>query len=433
MSLTDAISYALDHNPGVAQKVAALATAQHSLAQARANAFPLVNGQLSNYASKSANYQGAYGIIGGQQQSVYSQNTAQLGTTYNLTTGGLSFIQLTAARASEAQAREDLANTENQIATNVTNAYYNVMQKQAIVSVDSSDLSYQDVLVRVAKAKERAGVVAGVDVLKAQVAQNKSASTLVAARADVENAREDLAQTIGAPLDQPFAFPNAIQQPPLPKEPVDTLQTIALGARPDVKAASESLAAAQTTRRGWNRELFPTIQIGASLGNQFAPTSAGQIVGVDANGNPVTVPRGSPGFWSLYAQSTFTLPFVDYGQRHAERVADDAQVVAAKMLLEQAQTQAELDVRQSYRSAQTALAQLQYAQQEADLGRESARIATLQYQRGVIALADVIQTQQQSVIAQSDLVNARVAYVDAVVKLRVSLGIYDARSAVADL
>lgn len=433
MSLGDAVAYAMQHSPVVAQKVAALAQARHSTAQARANAFPTVSGQLSNYMSKSANYQGSYGIIGGQQQSVYSQNTAQIGTNYTLTTGGLSFMQLTAARATEAQAREDLANSEDQIASNVTTAYYAVVQKQAIVDVDRSDLDYQNELVRVAKAKEHAGVVAGVDVLKAKVAQNKSASTLVAARADVDNARENLAQTVGTSLDQQFVFPKAIGAPPLPNQPVDRLETIALGARPDVKAANESLIAAQTTRKGWNRELFPTVQIGASFGNQFAPTSAGQIVGFDANGNPIRIPRGAPGYWSLYAQTTFTLPFVDYGQRHTERVSDDAQINSAKMLLAQTKTQVEIDVRQNYRGAQTALAQLAYARQESALGRESARIATLQYQRGLIALADVIQTQQQSVIAQSDLVNARVAYVDAVVKLRVSLGIYDARSAVADL
>jgi outer membrane protein TolC len=35
--------------------------------------------------------------------------------------------------------------------------------------------------------------------------------------------------------------------------------------------------------------------------------------------------------------------------------------------------------------------------------------------------------------AQTDLINARVAYVDAIVALRVAIGTYDARSAVADL
>jgi outer membrane protein TolC len=447
MTLTDAVSYALMHSASVAQAAAALASASHSLAIARGNALPTVNGQLQNIADKSANYEGVYGVIGQSQSSEYSQNTAQVGTNYNLTTGGLSFIQMASAKASEAQARENLAYAEDQVATTVSNAYYNVVQKKAIVDVDASDLQYQDILVDAAKVKEHAGVAAGVDVLRAQVNQAKSASTLVGAKADVENATESLAQTIGAPLDQEFAFPQAVPQPALPPQPVDKLEEIALNARPDFQAANDSLVAAQLTRKGWDRELFPTVQIGAAFGNQFSPTLVSQeqqqldLEYQQCVANPTpgvtctheTLPRGVPGFWTLSAVSTFTLPLVDYNQRHSERVNDDAAVASAQVTVTNVKTQVEIDVRQSYRAAQTALAQVDYARDEARLGAESARIAQLQYAHGIIALTDVVQTQQQAVLAQSDFVNARVAYVNAVVKLRVSIGTYDATSAVADL
>ncbi len=447
MTLQDAISFALDHSSTVAQQYAAARSAEHSLAIARGTAYPTVNGSLQSALGKSANYGGAYAAIGLSQQSVFSQNTAQIGTSYTLDSGGLAFLQLASARASAAQADETLAGTENQIATTVTNAFYNVVQKQAIVVVDESDLHYQGVLVDAAKAKEHAGMAAGVDVLRAQVNQAKSASTLVGARADVDDAREDLAQTIGAPLDQAFAFPAEIAQPKLPTQTVDALEDIALNTRPDVKAALEGVAAAKYTRKGWDRELFPNVQIGAAIGNQFSPTLAVQeqeefdeeyleCIEFPVPGVPCIhemAQRGAPGFWSIQATSTFTLPLVDYGQRHAERINDDAQLASAERSLDQARLQAQLDVRQSYRGAQTALAQLSYASDEARLGTESARIAQLQYEHGLIALSDVIQAQQQSVTAQSDFVSARVSYVEAVVKLRVSLGTYTAQTAVADL
>ena len=432
MTLADAVSYALDHNPQVMQKRATLAQADSSLAKARGNAFPIVSGSLQNISQKSANYGGAYQVIGLAPQQVFSQNTAQVGTNYTLQTGGLSLLQLSAARAQDEQAREDLASTENQLAASVTNAYFTVVQRQGIVTLDQSDLKYQTVLVDVAKAKEHAGVAAGVDVLRAQVSQAKSASTLVGAQADVQNSIESLAQAAGAPIDTAFVFPKSVDNPPLPSQPEPQLESIAMRVRPDVQAAQDTLVAAQETRKGWGRELFPQVQVGAAFGNQFSPTN--QAVTIGPNGQPVAAPRvGMPGFWTLSATSTFTLPFVDYGQRHTERVSDDASVESARTALDQATTQVQVDVRQSYRSAQTALAQLAYARDEARLGAESARVAQLQYQHGLIALSDVLQAQQQSVTAQSDFVNAQVAYVDAVVKLRVSLGTYDARRAVADL
>ena len=182
------------------------------------------------------------------------------------------------------------------------------------------------------------------------------------------------------------------------------------------------------------------MQIGAAFGNQLSPTNVTYLLNPDGtpvigpNGQPVVAPRtGSPGFWTLSATSTFQYPFVDYGARHMEKVNDDAVVAQSQSALTQATIQVRADVSQSYRGAQTALAQLAFAREETDLGNESARIAALQYQHGLIALTDVLQTQEQAITAQVDFVNARVAYVDSIVKLRVSLGTYDALGAVADL
>jgi outer membrane protein len=123
----------------------------------------------------------------------------------------------------------------------------------------------------------------------------------------------------------------------------------------------------------------------------------------------------------------------DYGARRSERQNDDAQVAAAQNGVDTANEQVALDVRQAYRAAQTAKAQLQYAGGEVRAAVESARVARLQYENGLIAISDVLQAQEAALSSQIDLYNARVAYVEAVIKLRVALGIYDAPGAVAGL
>lgn len=452
MSLADAVAYALAHNTGVAQRQTAVAQADNALARQKTQTYPTVNGQLQSFLQKSSNYGGGYAVIGASQQNVTSQNTASVGTQYNLNAGGLGFIQLAEAQAQDDAAKADLKRTQEQIADSVATAFYGIAQRDAIVSVDTSDASYQRQLVLDAQAKERAGVAAGVDVLRAQVNEKQSASALVAARADAQNARETLAQSIGAPLDVAFAIPKTIPQPALPNGSIDALVDIARNARPDVDSARLALRNAQLIRRGYDRQLFPTINIGASFGNQNSPTTTvAEQNAIDrqfevtnqqriANGLPPLplsakqiVPRGSPGYWQVQAVTTFTLPLVDYGARHTERASDDAAIAGAQAAYTSVAGQAELDVRQAYRAAQTAQAQLQFAVDESTLGREAARIAQIQYQNGIIALSDVVQAEQTSVKAQSDLIAARVAYVTAVVKLRSALGTYDAISAVADL
>ncbi len=443
MTLPDAVSYALAHSSAVSTQQAAVTQAQHNVALQRGVAYPTVDGTLQSWLAKSANYQGAYAIIGQSQESVVSQNTVQVGiSNWNLTTGGFAFLALAAERAQEKQAENTLANTEDQIAINVTSSFYSIVQRQAIVGVDRAVVDYQNALVRVARVKVHAGVAAGVDVLQVLTSAAKSESMLVADRAAVEDASEALAQQIGAPLQTQFATPAVVPQPPLPHGSVDSLVAIADASRPDVAAAHEAVLASNFTRRGWNVELYPQVAITASMGNQFSPTNAVLLQDdltqeclanhllPDCLGN---APRGSPGFWLIQAVSTFTLPLIDYNTRHSERVNDDAQLASTQITLQQTRLQAELDVRQSYRAAQTALAQLTWAKQEAAFGTESARIAQLQYKAGVKTIYDVLQAQQAAQTAQNDYIVARVSYVDAVVKLRVSLGTYSAQSAVADL
>ncbi|MBV8491471.1 MAG: TolC family protein [Candidatus Eremiobacteraeota bacterium] len=446
MTLPDAVSYALSHSSTVATQQANVTTAQHTYALQAGTAYPTVNGQLQSFLAKSANYQGQFAAVGLTQQDVVSQNTAQVGiTNWNLTSGGFAFLTLAADRALVVQAQNTLANTEDQIAQSTTNSFYSIAERQAVVLVDLANLKYQDVLVDVAKAKERAGVAAGVDVLQAQTQQAKTSSTLVADRAAVADASEALAQQIGAPLATTFVVPESVPEPPMPHGGVAQLVAIADANRPDVGAAHEAVLAATLTRKGWNVELFPTVSISAGLGNQFSPTGAVQEQQqLDAECSihpyppgsfcpPPTVARGSFGFWNLQAVSTFTLPLIDYNARHSERVNDDAQLASAESSFAQTRLQAELDVRESYRAAQTAQAQLGFAREEASYGTEAARIAQLQYKAGVKTIYDVLQAQQSAVSAQDDYVNARVSYVDAVVKLRVSLGTYTPQSAVADL
>jgi outer membrane protein len=452
LTLSQSVSYALAHDPGVQQNAAALTLAVNNLAKQKGQTYPTVSGQLESMIQKSSNYN-TFAVIGATPQNVFSQNTAQvISSQYTLNTGGLNFIQLNESKAQVNAADATLQRSQDQIANTVTTAFFNIAQKDALVTIDRSDLGYQKILLENAQAKEHAGVAAGVDVLRAQVSVAKSQSTLLSDESAVKDATESLAQIIGAPLDTAFAVPNDPPRPPLPHGTVDSLVIIAEKARPDVASAAFNVHDAELVRKGWSRELFPQIQLNGSFGNQFSPTTAvleqEQINMQFAQTNELliseglppiplsqrqVVPRGSPGFWQIQALTTFTLPFVDYGERRTEKINDDKQLASARASLANVQGQAALDVHETYRAAQTAIAQEQYANEESRLGIEAARIAQLQYQNGIATLTDVTQAQQTSVTAQGDLVNARVGYVLAVVRLRIAIGIYDAQSAVADL
>lgn len=426
LDLPAAVDRAMSHSPTIAQAKAALQQARWQYVQARSQSLPSTTASAQNSMQRSQNYSG-YAIIGAPQANIYSQNTAQLGTQYTYN-GGLSLLQAAAARKSYDSARANLLSSEAKLTNDVAAAYFDLATKLQLLRIDVGDVEYQKTLVEIAEAKERAGVAAGVDVLSAKAQLAKSSFQVDSARSQADDAREALALMIAAPIEQDFAVPAELKMPPLPNGSVDALVKVGTSNRSEIVSAENVLASAETTRRGADRDLWPQIQLFASLGNQFSPTQFSQAIDSGTNAS-----RGTPGFWQVGINSTLSFPLVDWGARRANHSQLDAQVANAEAQLTNAREQVELDVRQAYRASQTAVAQLSSARSEVSYATEAARIARLQYQNGVKTITDVLSSQQAALVGQEDAYNASVAYDLATIRLRLSLGTFSPYQAVADL
>ncbi len=450
-----AVAYALTHAPSLLAQRATLLGLDSTFTKDRAAEYPSLGGELQNQIAKSANQSGAFAQFGLSPSSNFSQNTAELQSTYTLYNGAQ---QLTAqqARKQVLNAQYELQRQQEQTAINVTNAFYAIAEDRGTVTLDEGDLAYQQSLLAIAQAEEKVGRVAGVDVLKAQVAVARSQSALVGARAAEENDRENLAVQIGAPADTAFILPPQLPEPPEPTTPLDQLQTIAKMNRPEIAEARAALDASKLGDAVVDDDLRPVITINGSFGSQVSPTelvedqqeidqsNAAAIASYNSERAlfpslniplPTLLPpvdRHQPGFWQFNILSTFQVPLYDYGQRAAAHHAARAQIVSSLASLYNAYDSVVADVDSARRNVTTAAERLRLAKLSAQLGTESARIAQLQYKNGLIGFTDVTQTQQTALAAQNDLLTAQVAYVTAVVKLRIALAPPDTAAA-ADL
>lgn len=441
MTLSESVSYAMSHSATVERQRAAVAQASALYVKARAQQYPNVVGTLQNQLLRSANATGGFAQFGLSQQNRFSQNTAQIGSAWTLFNGGLNQITAQQNRQQYEAAKDDLRKLEAQTTSDVTAAFLNVAAKSENVRLAQSDLAYQNALYEAANAKERAGLAAGVDTLRAQVNVKRSQASFAIARGDEQNARETLALLIGAPLETSFAIPERLTEPPLPQQSVNALIAIAEANRPDLASAQASVRVARLARAGLYSDLFPSIQVAGTFGNQTSPT-AFQLQQAQLDGfcsrtpgclKAPTVVRGTPGFWQIQATTSLNLPLIDYGARAAAHQAANEQVASADANLESARRTVEGDVRQGLRNAQTAAETIAFQQDAARLGAESARIAQLQYKNGLISLTDTVAAQNTALSSELDLYNARVNYLTALVKLRMALGTYDPAAAVADL
>jgi len=426
LDLHAAVRYALDHDPGVLTRRATLAQNEATFARDHAAEFPTLAGTLQNQLAKTnGNNGGSFSQFGLSQAQVFSQNVAQIGSTWNLYTGSLAQIQAQEAKRQVEGSRDDVRRAEQQLATDVAAAYFNVVQQREAVVLGDGDRTYQQQLLDAARAQEKVGRAAGVDVLRAQVNELRSETNLTTARAAEANAREALAQRIGAPPDTAFTFPVALPEPPLPQTPLDALVAAALSARSDIASARAQVAVARLVDRAIESDRRPQIQLAGAFGNTEVPTSATAAQVIPGFGVIPGTTVNRPGFWQISATSTFTLPFIEYGSRRAAHKAARAQLTAAEGTLASTESGVAVDVRQALRAVQTTNANLGTSREAQRLGAESARIAQLQYRNGLISLTDATAAEQSALSAANDLVVARVNYLNALVRLRASVGIAD--------
>jgi len=129
-----AVAYALGHAPALlAQRATALNLAS-AFTRARAGQYPSLGGELQNQLAKSANEPGQFAQFGIAPATNFSENTAQLQSTYTLYNGGQ---QLTAqqARKQAENARYELRRQEEQTAIAVSNGFYALAADRGAVSL----------------------------------------------------------------------------------------------------------------------------------------------------------------------------------------------------------------------------------------------------------------------------------------------------------
>ena len=427
LGLRGAVAYALDHNSAIAQRRATVAQDNATLVRLRAAELPSITGTLQNQLLRSENASGgAYAQFGLSPANEFSQNTAQIASAWNIFTGSSAQIQAQEAKRTLEGAQLDLLRAEQQLAADITTSFYNLAGQHETVRLDEGDRTYQGELLDAARAQERDGRIAQVDVLRAQVNTLRSDVALATARNNEADAREALAQQIGASPDTTFTIDEAIPEPPLPTTPLGAMVAVARDHRSDVLSARAAVAYARLTNANIDTDLLPQVQLTAAFGNEYSPTT---VAYSPISGLPSGV-RGSPGFWQIGSTATFSVPILDYGTRSAAHHSARALIDANQQTLVVVENGVEVDVRSALRGAQTSYTNLQTSKQAANLGLESSRIAQLQYRNGLISLTDATSAEQSALQAGDDLITARANYVSAVVRLRVAIGADDPLTAV---
>ncbi|MBV8365630.1 MAG: TolC family protein [Candidatus Eremiobacteraeota bacterium] len=423
MTLQQAVDYGLTHNTNVQRAASSFAQAGANLARDRAFTLPTVNGELQNQMNKQTGA-GQFGQIGIAPTETFSQNTAGLTGTFN----GLNLVNIYQARSDKQSydvANEDFYLAREQSISDTETAFYKLVQDRQLTEVARENVNYNRVLEQIAEANFKAGKVAGLDQLKAQVSYTQALEQLAAAGADEEDAREDLAQLINAPMTQQFALPSEPPQPPLPSLDEKVLDQIALANRPEIATAQAQLNNAFISYYQVDAPNRPTVALNGAWGNQVSPTNNALFYNqCTAEGFPPSAcgPPNPSHFYEISIVSQWTLPLLDWGTVHAGHESAKRAIDTETTVLQAAKQQAFIDIDQAARRLLVDRENLRLATGNITVARQAALISAVQYKVGLATQTDVSAAQQQYLTAARDLLAAQVAYVLGLVRLKLATG-----------
>ncbi|MFK7887224.1 MAG: efflux transporter outer membrane subunit [Gammaproteobacteria bacterium] len=393
--LAEAVSDALERNPGIAQLAAQYEQAREGARVALANRLPTADLNLRGSRSQVGRNQVAQG-------GEFFNLGLNVGWTADIW-GQLAQAQRAAAlRLAAAETRYE--NGRRQLAANVATAWFNVVEARDLLQVFELRLENVSQSAEVVESGYQQGINEALDLYLARNATEQERSNVAAQSQLLREASNELlrlsARYPGGAVVVDASLPALAQDIPVGL-PADLLIR-----RMDVSEAWLNVLAADADVAVAQRARFPSLSLSGS-GGRVSP----QLANIISEGDES---------WSLAAN--LAAPILDAGRRRAQV----RQAKARAIELEQAYVERlfvafnEVENTLSRTAALRAqLAALTEAKASADLALE---LATEQYGRGLVTFTTVLESQRRAFDATTQVVRLRNQQVQNRIALHVALG-----------
>jgi outer membrane protein TolC len=346
-----------------------------------------------------------------------SSQSLSLGASASMTVLPWSSAYDSLASAQRALERAALSrrDSRNSLVISLTSQYFALRQAQQAEALAQATVRLRENQLRVAQARYQAGQASFTDLLGAQQELDSARIDAASASGNLEIARQTLASLLGlAPsaLGSPSSAPNA---PTLPSPPLESLIEQAMSRRSDVLAALSRLQDAQANLASAQRDRWlPDASL--SLSYSSGASGSGGSIAVTAGLNfksgsaslgtsvplisSATSPSSSASSWNLGL--SLALPILAPASEAQLNSAQTA-LELAQLSLQSARRSAELDIRQKYLTAQTALAKVSLAQGALNSASKNLENAEARLKAGTGTTLEVQSAQVVRQQAQNNL------------------------------
>jgi outer membrane protein len=408
LSLTEAIRIALKKNHRVLMAHEQVSQAESQIKESLAQALP----QLKITSSYGRQDPVGQRISSGDNSAFASnpQFAALLGTssvnTFNTRIGvnqtlfaGFKVVDgIKIAEKSLNLQKEALRQARQEVAYQVTEAYFTALKNWQVVALDKELIAQSEAHLKVVESKQRAGVTPAIDRLRAQ---NQRLSFLQSLSQDLrayEKSLTALNQAMGRPAEQALQLNTSAQVEQLPEllrlqqSPQEAIKQ-ALQQRSEVRQIQLNLDISQLTATVQSRGAWPTVSAGAAYSIQDTAVS-------DSNRNSNQ---------NMNYSVNLDWPLFDGFKSQALTEKSLSEVERVRTQLDQQQQAVLVEVQNTIKDLNAIEERIRLSEESIALAQEQVRISQKTYQIGSGSNIDVLDAQielqkseQQAIFANFD-------------------------------
>jgi outer membrane protein TolC len=387
LTVADAIFRARDHNLGVLLAEQNTATARGERWNALSDLLPDVSATVTESRRKT-NLE-AFGFPLGPTFprvvgpfNVFDARVSASQTLFDLR----AIKEASAASHRVAAATLSYRSARDLVVLVSANLYLQALATDARAQAARAQLDTSQALYQQAMNLQQSGLVAGLDVVRAEVRMSTDRQRVTAATNDAEKARLQLARVIGLPVGQPFTLVDDIPAVPDPSMTLETALDQAYKQRPDYLAAQERLKGAEAMRAAAVADRLPTVRVTADYG----------AIGLEAQ---TALP-------TFNITGAVDVPIFEAGRQQARLAQADAELKRQQAQVADLKSEVYYDVRNAFLDLQATREMLDTATRGRDLAAQQLEQSRDRFAAGVASNIEVVQAQEAVALATDQYISA---------------------------
>jgi outer membrane protein len=402
LSLEAAEQIALKNHPRIGSATYTAQAAGQVVSETKSQYFPTIVSTTTGAVANTGTVQAA----GALTTSSLSNRLASGITIAQLVTDFGRTNSLTGAARLRVDAQNhDVISARAQTILAVRSAYYGVLASDAVLRVAQAALSNRQLLLRQITALSQSALRSTLDVSFARVLVSQAQLAVYEAENNGDNARAELASSMGLVQSQRFALVEQDLPPALGPE-LQPLLAEAMAQRPDLLARERDRDATRQFAQAEKRLADPTLSFAASAGGIPDSDHTLSHNSYEAAGLILSIPIFNGGLFA------------------ARREEALARANAADKDVENYALQVTREVQKAWYEVNTAFRRLDVTAQLVDEASESVRLAQARYDAGLGGIVELNQAQLNQIQAQIDAAGAKYDYLGRRTILDFAIGTY---------